>query len=66
MGALAAKKAIIKFDILGTKTPIGEDVKGPLGALLRTVSPATADALARYSRVPDLFHVEIDPAAILR
>ncbi|MHB1044375.1 MAG: aspartate/glutamate racemase family protein [Thermoanaerobaculia bacterium] len=49
-----------------SKTPIGEDVKGPLGALLRTVSPATADALARSSHVPDLFHVEIDPAAILR
>ncbi len=49
-----------------SKTPIGEDVKGPLGALLRTISPATADALARYAHVPDLFHVEIDPAAILR
>lgn len=49
-----------------SKTPIGEDVKGPLGALLRTASPETADALARYEHVPDLFHVEIDPSAVLR
>lgn len=49
-----------------SKTPIGEDVKGPLGALLATVSPATAEALARYTHVPDLFHVEIEPSAILR
>ena len=43
-----------------SKTPITPDVKAALGALLRTTSPATADALERYTHVPDLFHVEID------
>lgn len=49
-----------------SKTPIGDDVKVPLGELLRTVSPETADALARWRHVPDLFHVEIDPSKLVR
>ena len=49
-----------------SKTPIGAEVQAALGALLRTTSPATADALANYTRAPDLFHVEIDPSAVVR
>ena len=43
-----------------SKTPITPDVQAALGGLLRTTSPATADALQSYTRVPDLFHVELD------
>ncbi|MCL4808049.1 MAG: aspartate/glutamate racemase family protein [Thermoanaerobaculia bacterium] len=49
-----------------SKTPITDDVKAALGALLRTTSSASADALSRWTHVPDLFHVEIDPSALLR
>ncbi len=49
-----------------SKTPITEAVKGSLGGLLRETSPATADALASYALVPDLFHVEIPPSALVR
>lgn len=49
-----------------SKVPIGPDVKASLGALLRTVSPRTADALATYEHVPGLFDVAIDPSAVAR
>ena len=49
-----------------SKTPIPPDVRDALGALLRTTSPASADALSRWTHVPDLFHVEIDPSALVR
>jgi len=49
-----------------SKTPVPADVRAALGVLLRSTSPATADALESYTRVPDLFHVEIDPAALAR
>ncbi len=49
-----------------SKTPITPDVKAALGALLRTTSPATADALERYTHAPDLFHVAIEPSALVR
>jgi glutamate racemase len=49
-----------------SQTPITPDVQAALGALLRTTSPATADALERYTHAPDLFHVAIDPSAIVR
>jgi glutamate racemase len=49
-----------------SKTPITPDVKAALGALLRTTSPATADALEEYEHVPDLFHVAIEPSALVR
>lgn len=49
-----------------SKTPIPPDVRDALGALLRTSSPASADALARWTHVPDLFHVEIDASALVR
>ncbi len=49
-----------------SKPPIGPEVRVPLGRLLRTVSPETADALAHYQHVPDLFSVEIDPSAVAR
>ncbi|HYN41980.1 MAG TPA: aspartate/glutamate racemase family protein, partial [Thermoanaerobaculia bacterium] len=44
-----------------SKTPITPGVKAALGALLRTTSPATADALDHYTHAPDLFHVAIEP-----
>jgi len=49
-----------------SKTPIADDVKASLGALLRTTSPATADALASWKHEPDLFHVAVDPSALVR
>lgn len=49
-----------------SKTPITADVKAALGALLRTTSPATADALAAWKHEPDLFHVAIEPSALVR
>ncbi|MHB8800836.1 MAG: aspartate/glutamate racemase family protein [Thermoanaerobaculia bacterium] len=49
-----------------SKTPIPPDVRDALGALLRTTSPASADALSRWTHVPDLFHVEIEPSALVR
>lgn len=49
-----------------SKTPITPDVKAALGALLRTTSPATADALEHWTHAPDLFHVAIDPSALVR
>jgi glutamate racemase len=49
-----------------SKVKIGPDVQKSLGTLLRTVSPATADALQNYKYDPDLFNVAIDPSAIIR
>jgi glutamate racemase len=49
-----------------SKTPIPTDVKTALGALLRTTSPATADALETYTRDPDLFHATVDPSSVVR
>jgi glutamate racemase len=49
-----------------SKAPISPDVKAALGALLRTTSPPTADALQNYTHAPDLFHVAIGPAALVR
>ncbi|MCM2255072.1 MAG: aspartate/glutamate racemase family protein [Vicinamibacteria bacterium] len=42
-----------------SKTELPADVRASLGNLLRGTSQATADALAHYERVPDLFHVDI-------
>ena len=41
MSALAAKKAIIKFDILGTKTPVGEVRSFSLETVLGTIDVST-------------------------
>lgn len=41
MGALAAKKAILKFDILGTKTPLGEVRSFSLETSLGTIDVST-------------------------
>lgn len=49
-----------------SKTPITPDVKAALGALLRTTSPATADALEHWTHAPDLFQVAIEPSALVR
>ncbi len=45
-----------------SKVPIGPDTRANLGALLRPVSPATADALAKYRRVANLFPAAVAPA----
>ncbi|HQR65903.1 MAG TPA: aspartate/glutamate racemase family protein [Thermoanaerobaculia bacterium] len=49
-----------------SKVPIPPETLASLGALLRTVSPATADALARYRHEPALFPVTVDPANVVR
>ena len=49
-----------------SKTPITPEVRDALGGLLRTTSPATADALALWNHAPGLFHVEIDPSRLVR
>ena len=48
-----------------SKVPIDEATRANLGALLRTVSPQTADALGAYRRDPGLFPANVDPAAVL-
>ena len=47
-----------------SKAEITAEIRDSLGSLLRQTSPATADALAGYRLVPDLFSVAIDPSAI--
>ena len=49
-----------------SKTPITPEVNAALGALLRTTSPSTADALQTYTHAPGLFHVAIGPSALVR
>lgn len=49
-----------------SKTPITPEVRTALAALLRTTSPATADALEHWTHAPDLFHVAIEPSALVR
>jgi glutamate racemase len=48
-----------------SKAPIDEATRANLGALLRVVSPETADALGRYSHEPGLFPAAVDPAAVI-
>ena len=49
-----------------SKTPVTEAVKSALGGLLRETSPKTADALASYALVPDLFRVDPPPSVLVR
>ena len=49
-----------------SKVPIPLGTQESLGALLRKVSPRTADALSGYRHAPDLFPAAVDPAAIAR
>ena len=49
-----------------SKVPIGPETQASLGRLLRSVSPRTADALARYRHEPDLFPAAVDPSAVAR
>ena len=49
-----------------SKVPIDAATRANLGALLRPVSPAAADALGRYRHEPALFPAVVDPAAIAR
>lgn len=48
-----------------SKVPIDAGTRANLGALLRTVSPETADALTAYRHEPRLFPAVVDPAAIV-
>ncbi|HEX7615540.1 MAG TPA: hypothetical protein VF554_09700 [Thermoanaerobaculia bacterium] len=48
-----------------SKVPIDEGTRRNLGALLRQVSPKTADALGRYHREPALFPATVDPGAVI-
>jgi glutamate racemase len=48
-----------------SRVPIDEATRKNLGALLRTVSPQTADALSAYRHEPALFPVSVDSAAVV-
>ena len=48
-----------------SKVPIDEATRGNLGALLQSVSPETAYALARYRHEPALFPATVDPMAVI-
>jgi len=48
-----------------SKVPIDEATRANLGALLRTVSPETAEALAAYRLEPALFPAVVDPSAVV-
>lgn len=69
MGALAAKKAIIKFDILGTKTPIGEVRSFSVETSLGTIDVSTLSTdwkkylvgQAGWTASMDLFYDPTDP-----
>jgi glutamate racemase len=49
-----------------SQTPITPEVRDSLAGLLRTTSPATADALERWTHAPGLFHVDISPSQLVR
>ena len=63
-GAKRFPKAAVTVEVV-SKVPIDEATRANLGALLRSVSPETADALARYRHEPDLFAAKVDPAAVI-
>ena len=63
-GAKRFPKAAVTVEVV-SKVPIDEATRATLGALLRSVSPETADALARYRHEPDLFAAKVDPAAVI-
>ena len=48
-----------------SKVPIDEATRANVGALLKPVSPAAADALARYRHEPALFPAAVDPSAVI-
>jgi len=48
-----------------SKVPIDEATRANLGALLRTTSPKTAEALAHIRHEPALFPAVVDPAAVI-
>ena len=63
-GAKRFPKAAVTVEVV-SKVPIDEVTRANLGALLRTVSPETADALAHYRLDPKLFAAKVDPAAVI-
>ncbi len=63
-GAKRFPSAAITVEVV-SKVPIDEATRANLGALLRNVSPQTADALGRYRHEPGLFPVAVDPAAVV-
>ncbi len=63
-GAKRFPKAAVTVEVV-SKVPIDEATRANLGALLRSVSPETADALTCYRHEPDLFAAKVDPAAVI-
>lgn len=63
-GAKRFPKAAVTVEVV-SKVPIDEATRANLGALLRSVSPETADALVCYRHEPDLFAAKVDPAAVI-
>jgi glutamate racemase len=62
-GAMRYPATAVTVEVV-SRVPIDEATRANLGALLRPVSPKTADALGRYRHEPALFPVEVDPAAV--
>jgi glutamate racemase len=63
-GAKRYPRAAVTVEVV-SKVPIDDATRANLGALLRTVSPETADALGRYQLEPALFPAKLDPAAVI-
>jgi len=63
-GAKRYPRTAVTVEVV-SKVPIGEATRANLGALLRTVSPETADALAAYRLEPALFPAAVDPSAVV-
>jgi glutamate racemase len=63
-GARRFPKTAVSVEVF-SKVPIDEATRANLGAILRTVSPETADALSAYRHEPRLFPAAVDPAAVI-
>jgi glutamate racemase len=63
-GARRYSRTAVTVDVV-SKVPIDAVTRANLGALLRTVSPQTADALAAYRHEPALFPAKVDPASVV-
>jgi glutamate racemase len=64
-GARRHQRTAVSVEVV-SKVPIDEGTRANLGALLRSTSPETADALARYRHEPALFPAAVDPSAVVR
>ncbi|MFI5118954.1 MAG: hypothetical protein ACHQM4_00990 [Thermoanaerobaculia bacterium] len=63
-GAKRHTRTAVTVEVV-SKVTIDEATRANLGALLRAVSPQTADALAHYRHEPTLFPAAVDPAAVV-